>query len=124
MLKLKTIVLYLVILDSFSRNPSPRAIETEAFPIVCDPVDPRTRKTKINPFVHKPMDLPVPKWDTEQGQCKLHGTKKLVYRKNIDELKHYLREYLKVIKKDEHHHSLKPSDVSNLPSELYTDSSK
>ena len=103
---------------------SPRAIETEILPFVFEPVDLRTRKTKVNPFVHKPMDLPVPKWDTEQGQCKFQGTKKLVHQKNIDELKHHLREYLKVIKRNEHHHSLKPSDCSKLPSELYTDSSK
>ena len=67
------------------------------------------------------MDLPVPKWDTEQGQCKFQGTKKLVHQKNIDELKHHLREYLKLIKRNERHHSVKPSDCFNLPSELGTD---
>ena len=97
---------------------SPRAIETEAVPIVCEPVDPRTRKTKVNPFVHKPMDLPVPNWDTEQDQYKIHTTKKLLNQNAIDELKHHLREYLKVMKKNEQHQSSKSSCHSNPPSAL------
>ena len=99
---------------------SPRAQEAKVFPFVCEPVDPRTRKTMVNPFIHKPMDLPVPRWGIDQGQCKLEGTKNIVDQDKIDELKHYLREYLKMIKRNEQHQSVKPSCHSNLPSELDT----